>query len=276
MNLQSPSSKPQQHRQRRYVAVLMVFALLLGGCVTETTNAPFGGTKSDAQALRDYIQLATGYIEQGDMPNARRHLNNAAAIDSNNSEVFALWGLVYSREGEPDLADESFRRALRVNPGNSQARNNYAAFLFAEERFEDAYSQLEEVVEDTTYSGRAQAFENLGLAALRLERASDAEYAFGRAVQLNDRQLRSSLELANINLQKQDALQARAYYRNYLTLLQLYRIANSARGLWIGIQLENALGNADTVRQYGTQLEACCSASAEYQLYRQLLNTRQP
>ena len=275
MNPQPLDNRPQQGRQRRYFAVALLF-MLLSGCVTETTNAPFGGSKSDAQALRDYIQLATGYIEQGDMPNARRHLNNAAALDSNNSDVFALWGLVYSREGEPDLADESFRRALRVDARNSQARNNYAAFLFAEERFDDAYEQLEQVVDDTTYSNRAQAFENLGLAALRLNRTTDAEYAFGRALQLNDRQLRSSLELANLNVQKPDALQARRYYGNYLTLLQLYRIPQSARGLWVGIQLENALGNGDNVRQYGTQLEQSFPASPEYQLYRQLPNTRQP
>jgi type IV pilus assembly protein PilF len=253
----------------------MLFVLLLTGCVTETTNAPFGGSKSDEQALRDYIQLATGYIEQGDMPNARRHLNNAATLDSNNSEVFALWGLVYSREGEPGLADESFRRALRVNARNSQARNNYAAFLYAQERYEDAYRELQEVVEDTTYANRAQAFENLGLAALRLERIDDAEYAFGRAMQLNDRQLRSSLELANISIVKQNVPQAQAYYRNYLTLLQLYNITQSARGLWVGIQLENALGNDANVRQYGAQLETNFSGSPEYQLYRQLMNTRQ-
>jgi type IV pilus assembly protein PilF len=279
MSTMSPQSLDNSSRQsapRRHAAlVLLGIMLLLCGCVTETTNAPFGGSRSDAQALRDYIQLATGYIEQGDMPNARRHLNNAATLDSNNSDVFALWGLVYSREGEPALADDSFRRALRINPKNSQARNNYAAFLFAEERYEDAYTQLEAVVEDTTYASRAQAFENLGLAALRLERADDAEYAFGRAVQLNDRQLRSSLELANLFVQKQDVLQARAYYRNYLTLLQLYNIGQTARGLWVGVQLENALGNAANVGQYCTQLEAGFSASPEYQLCRQLLNTRE-
>lgn len=275
MKIQSFQSR-SQFAPRRYTVVAMLFMVLLGGCVKETINPLFGGSQSSEQALRDYIRLATGYIEQGDMPNARRHLNNAATLDANNSDVFALWGLVYSREGEPDLADESFRRALRVNPDNSQARNNYAAFLFAEERFEDAYEQLEAVVADTTYTNRAQAFENLGLAALRLNRAADAEYAFGRAVQLNDRQLRSSLELTSLNLQKQapDVLQARAYYRNYLTLLQLFNITQTARGLWVGIQLENALGNDANVRQYGTQLEAGFRASPEYQLYRQLLDTK--
>jgi type IV pilus assembly protein PilF len=252
-------------------ALVIVAMLLLAGCVTETTG--FNADARPEQALKDYIDLATGYLEKKDLVNAKRHLNNASGFDPNNSEVFALWGLVYSSEGEPRLADESFQRSLRINPRNAQARNNYAAFLFAESRFDDAYEQLEQVVEDTTYVGRAQAFENLGLAALRLQRLDDAEYAFGRAVQLDDRQLRASLELANLLLQKQEVLQARQYYRNYLTLLQLYAIGQTPRGLWVGIQLENALGNDQNVRQLGTQLEASFSGSAEHRLYRQFLDT---
>lgn len=259
---------------RAGLCVVLAFATLLGGCVTETTGAPFRGERSDAQALRDYIQLATGYLEQNDLVNTKRHLNNAANIDANNSEIAALWGLVYAQEREPDLADQQFRRALRIDPRNSKARNNYAAFLFAQNRFKDAYEQLENVVADTAYSNRAQAFENLGLAALRLERNDDAEFAFTRALQLNNNQLRSSLELASLYLQKQDLRQASIFYRNYLSLLQLYRIAQTPRGLWVGVQLENALGNADGARAYAAQLEAGFRGSPEYQQYRQSLDTK--
>jgi type IV pilus assembly protein PilF len=254
---------------RAGLCVVLAFSTLLGGCVTETTGAPFRGERSDTQALRDYIQLATGYLEQNDLVNTRRHLNNAANLDANNSEVAALWGLVYAQEREPDLADAQFRRALRIDPRNSKARNNYAAFLFAQSRFDDAYKELERVVADTSYSNRAQAFENLGLAALRLERHDDAEFAFTRALQLNNNQLRSSLELTSLHLQKQDLRQAATYYRNYLTLLQLFRSAQTARGLWVGVQLENALGNADNARAYGAQLETSFRGTPEHQLYRQ-------
>jgi type IV pilus assembly protein PilF len=253
-------------------AALFGLQFFLASCVTETSGG-FNVERSEAVALESYLQLAAGYLEQGDIANSKRSLANAAAIDGNNSDVYATWGLVYAREGEPELADDSFERALRINSGNSKARNNYAAFLFANSRFDDAYEQLERVVQDVEYPSRPQAFENLGLAALRLNRPTEAEAAFARAVQLNSQQFRSSLELTDLNLKKGDVLQARQFYRNYLSLLEFYKVEHNARSLWIGIQLENALGNTDNVKEYGALLEGKFSASAENQLYQQLLET---
>lgn len=254
------------------IAGMLVVANLLSACITETTGG-FNVEKSDTQALQNYIRLATGYLEQNDLANTKRHLANAENLDNNNSEVFAIWGLVYAQEGEVDLAEEKFQRALRINSKNSQARNNYSAFLFANSRFEDAYEQLEQVVADAEYQARPQAFENLGLAALQLERIDAAENAFSRALQLNSNQLRSSLEMTSINLQKKDVLQARAFYRNYLNLLQLYKIGQTAHSLWVGIQLEHTLGNLENVYKYGDELEADFSSAAETQLYLQLSAT---
>lgn len=256
------------------VSAIALFCALLAltGCVTETSGG-FNVEVSNEQALKDYIALARGYLDNNDLASAKRHLNNAAALDRNNAEVYSIWGLVYAREGEAELADESFRRSLRINVNNSQARNNYAAFLFSNGRFDDAYRQLEIVVQDTTYPARPQAFENLGLAALRISDVEAAEAAFKRAIQLNSNQVRSILELASITLGRQDFPQARAYYRNYLTILQFYNQAQNARSLWVGIQLALAEGN-DTDRQLlAAELGAAHRASPEYALYQQLVET---
>lgn len=242
---------------------------LLSACVTEVTNPVFNVEPSDAQALDNYLQLASGYLEESDLASAKRHLNNAALIDPNNSEMFAIWGLIYAREGEVELADESFRRALRVDGNNSKARNNYAAFLFAQRRFDDAYEQLERVVTDTNYPQRPQAFENMGIAALRMERMEDAERGFMRAMQLNPNQLRSALELSAINLTRGDVLQARAYWRNYLTLIQFYRVSHNPRSLLVGARVEQALQNEDNARQYGELLRTNYPESSEYAMFRQ-------
>ncbi len=256
----------------RLVALVLVSLYMLQGCVTETTGG-FNAKKSDNDALHDYVKLATGYLEQNDMTNAKRHLANASRIDPNNSEIQAIWGLVYSHEGEAALADKSFLQSLKTNPRNSKARNNYAAFLFANGRVDEAYKQLGIVVEDTNYEARPQAFENLGLAALRLNKPQDAEDAFKRALQLNSNQLRSSLELSSLALARKDVLQARTYYLNYLTLSQFNNAPPTPRSLWVGIQLEAAMGNKSNVLAYGKQLETKFASAPELKLYKQLLET---
>lgn len=252
--------------------IITAFCLfLLSACVTETTNPVFNVERSDPDALEDYLRLSVGYLDQGDLTSAKRHLNNAARIDPNNSEMFGIWGLIFAREGEIDLADDNFRRSLRIDGSSSKTRNNYAAFLFSQERTEDAYEQLELVVRDTDYELRPQAFENMGIAALRLGRMEDAENAFTRAMQLNPNQLRSALELVIINLNREDVIQARAYWRNYLTLIQFYNIAHNARSLFVGVRIELALQNEENAMQYGELLETRFPESPEYKLYQQVL-----
>ena len=244
---------------------------LLSACVTETAGNFAESSRN--QALSNYLELASAYVANGDMRNARRHLENAAELDPNNSEAAGLWALVYSREGEAELADTNFRRALRLDRSNSQARNNYAAFLYAQARFAEAHEHLLEVVRDTTYIQRPQAFENLGVAALQLSRTADAEAAFERALALNGDLSRASLELTSINLDQGEVLQARQYFRNYSNLMQLQQRKRDARGLWLGARLEAALGNDLNVYEYGDLLEAEFSATEEYKLYLQLLDT---
>lgn len=253
------------------VTITVLCLFLLSACVTETTNPVFNVEKSDEEALENYLKLSIGYLEQGNLPNAKRHLKNAADIDSNNSEMFGIWGLIFAREGEPELAEENFNRSLRINPDNSQMRNNFAAFLFAEGRVEDAYDQLARVVKDTNYDQRPQAFENMGMAAIRLGRIEEGEQAFMRAIQLNPNQLRSALELASLNLERGDVLQARAYWRNYLTLIQFYRVGHSARSLLLGARLEMALKNEASALAYGELLESNFPESREYALFQQVV-----
>ena len=91
------------------LGLLAFCGLVLAGCVT-TTSGGFNPEVSEEEALDDYIQLAVAYYEANDMAGARRHINNALAIDDRSSEVYNVLALVHQREGDLDLADEVFRR----------------------------------------------------------------------------------------------------------------------------------------------------------------------
>ncbi|MEX2131694.1 MAG: type IV pilus biogenesis/stability protein PilW [Pseudohongiellaceae bacterium] len=253
---------------RPWLAAILLLATL-AACETTTTGG-FNPEADQDQALLDYVQLAVAYYDANDMAGARRHLNNALAIDPRSADAYNVLALILQREGDLELADETFRRAIGLDRTNSRVRNNYAAFLFSQERYPDAFEQLQLVANDSTYEGRAIAFENLGRSALMLGEIDEAQRAFERALQINNNLYISSLELARIRIDKQDWTGARQAFQQFLTIREFYSIPFDARSLWIGIQLENNIRNREQMALYVRLLTALYPDSPEYQLYRSL------
>jgi len=253
-------------RVRNGVMASALYMVLLASCVTTTTGG-FNTEPSQERAVRDFVQLAIGYFEAGDMGAARRNINNALALNSRSADAYNVLALVLQREGDTQLARETFERALALESNNSRARNNLAALLFDMGEYEQSYRQLEIVANDTTYDARALAFENLGLSALRTERPERAEYAFERALQLNSNLYRSSLEMAQIKFDKGEFAVAMTHYSQFVTTSNFYNVAQTARSLWLGIQLERRFDNEEGAVLYGALLQNLYRDSPQYQDY---------
>ncbi|MCB1649724.1 MAG: type IV pilus biogenesis/stability protein PilW [Pseudomonadales bacterium] len=253
----------------RSILAMWACGVLLSACVTTTTGG-FSTEPSSERAEHDFVQLAIGYFDAGDMVAARRNVNNALAINSRSSQAYNVLAMVLQREGDRELARQTFVRALDLDASNSRARNNYAAFLFDSGEYESAYQQLEKVANDTSYDGRALAFENLGLAALRTERPERAEYAFERALQLNGNALRAALEMAQIHFDRGEFAEAMNYYRRFVTSSQFYQVTQTPRSLLLGIQLERRFDNQEGAARYALELESLYRDSQQYQQYLKL------
>ncbi|XOV82140.1 MAG: type IV pilus biogenesis/stability protein PilW [bacterium] len=227
----------------RIAACSLMLALVVAasGCVTETTGGlPAPGT--DAQRTKAQLDLARGYIEQRDFNRARTALDQALDIDPRNVEAHVLNAVLLHAQGEFELAEYHYKTALRLDPDNSQALNNYGTFLYSRGRFDDAIEPLARLVEDTGYRARSQAFENLGLAYLRAGRTTDAEAALSRALDLNFRQATAILELAEL------AYNDEAYTRSASLLSDFKAVARqTARSLCLGIKVARATGDVDAV-----------------------------
>ncbi len=120
---------------------------------------------------------------------------------------------VYIADGDKQLAEREYKEALRSEPRNSMAQNNYGTFLFSEERYKDAMQHLKIAANDPSYARRGQAYENLGLTQLKLNEPADAEQSFLRALMLNSAQPRAALELADLYFKAGDFTRSKQYSR---------------------------------------------------------------
>ena len=250
-------------RNRLKNIALIAVLMLLAGCIT-TTEGGFTEKYSPEKALQERVELARQYVGEGNWEAAKRNLQLAYDIDPNNADVYEAFALVYQSTGEYELAEENFKKALSVNPQFSRARNNYAAFLFSQQRYKEAAKQLEIVVKDSLYSGRPLAFVNLGLCRVQLFDPEGAEEAFVRALAMDRTNSIALLEMAQLRFDAGDFANARKYYSTYRTVVR----QQSARGLWLGVRLARQSGQLNEESSYALALKNLYPDSVEYEAYK--------
>src|SRR5690606_14961321 len=113
-------------------STLMCFVavVVLAGCASENTGKTGKAVSqiNTAKALELHIQLANGYIDKGNRESARHHLRKAADIKKNSPEATESLARLYQLEGEPQLAEKTFKKALQLKKHFTLANNNYGAF----------------------------------------------------------------------------------------------------------------------------------------------------
>ncbi|MGB3623603.1 type IV pilus biogenesis/stability protein PilW [Ketobacter sp. MCCC 1A13808] len=242
--------------------IVVVVCVVLSGCVTET-NDPLAQNKDPAKAVKTYVEAATRYMQLNQMANADRTLKRAHEIAPDDPAVNNALALFYTIEGEDEQVERYYKKALSGDQAFSQARNNYASYLYRKERYQDAIDQLEKVAKDYRYQRRYTAFENLGVCYLKVGEREDARKAFNRALQLNTNMPVSTLELAELALEDGDNQLTERYLRKYEKIAP-----SSPKQLWIGIRLQRRLGDKDKVASYALALKSMFPGSDEYKAYK--------
>lgn len=247
---------------RMLTSVVMV--MLVSGCITEIKGPHL---KADpVKSLQSYIDLGIGYIRNGQYQRAKDNLNKALALDSRSAQAHDAFGLLFQFEGELELAERHFKRAVSIQPDLSRARNNYGAFLFEQKRYDEAIKQLKEAAKDPFYPARPQAFENLGVCYLHLGELAQAEDAFSHAVGLNATQPRALLELAELKFKKQDFTGAKGHFERYRKIMQ-----PSSKSLWLGIRIARVFDEKDDEASQSMLLRNIFPATEEHKAYRESL-----
>ena len=242
---------------------LLLAGTILSGCIS-TTEGGFTEEASPEKALEQRVTLARQYIRDGNWERATLNLQLAKDIDPNSGAVYEAYALLYQQTGENELAEEHFKKSIKLDGECSRCRNNYAAFLFVQERYAEAEKQLGYVVKDTLYPGRPNAYVFLGLCRQKLFDPVGAEEAFRRALTMERTNQIALLELATIRYDAGDQVTALQYYDTYKRVSR----QQSARGLWLGVRLARATGNRDAEASYALALSSRFPNSPEYQAYK--------
>ena len=232
-------------------------SLMLGGCVS-ATDSDLTTEQRDAR-VKAQTTLAISYISNGNFDLALAPLARALELDPQNPEAMLAQAALLQRQGDSDQAQAAYDDMLRVNPNFSRGRQNYAAFLFDQGQLDAACDEFGLVVQDVLYANRAQAFENLGACRKMQGRSAESLAAYQRSYVLDQSRPLPNLVLAESSLLAGEYAQSRVHFTNFLR-----GSSQSARSLWVGIRLANAIGDLDSQASYELLLRNRFPNSAEY------------
>lgn len=247
----------------------LVGLLSLAGCaggVPATSSTAEPVTESDEPDARKRarlrLELASGYFEQGQTTVALDEIKQSLAADPAYGPAYVLRGLVYMRLNDARLAEDSFRRALQINPRDPDALHNYGWFVCNQARYTESIQLFLQALASPVYGGQAKTYMAKGICQTRMGQYPEAEGSFARAYELDPGNPFVGFNLANLQFRRGDHTKAQFVIR---------RINNSdlanAETLWLGIKVERRLGNTEALQQLAQQLSRRYPQSREWAFY---------
>lgn len=254
----------------RLIAALSI-ALVLAGCAqtTQTTSTSSGEARTapepaDAERrARTRLELASLYFGRGQHDIALQEIALALAARPDMGAAYNLRGLVYAALGDDALADESFARALALNPRDADAMHNRAWFLCQRNRSAEADRLFEQALAQPQYRDTSRTLMAQGVCLARAGKLPEAEAKLVRAYELDAGNPTTALNLAEVLYRRGDYERARFYVRRVNASEEL---AN-AQSLWLAMRIEHRIGNRGGVDGYGRQLRNRFPQSAEALAY---------
>lgn len=196
------------------------------------------------------LELAVGYYSNGQTTIALDELKQSINADPSLYDAYNLRGLIYTRLNNVPLAEESFRRALAINPQAAGVQHNYALLLCQQSRFPEAMQLFSAAIANPSYGERAKSWMAKAGCELSNGKTAEAESSFLRSYELDAGNPITGYNLALLLYQRQEYVRSQFYVR---------RINNSAlanaESLWLGIKVEHRMDNRDAVSQLGMQLK---------------------
>ncbi|MFK8260111.1 type IV pilus biogenesis/stability protein PilW [Erwinia sp. AnSW2-5] len=231
--------------------IAFVLIMLLAGC--RTSPQPDG-------LVETRIQLGMAWLARGNNDAARRNLQRAITLAPGDYRTQLAMARYQQQTGDNSMAQQHYRRALKLAAQNSYVLNNYGAFLCGLGQYDAAQRLFSRAMEDSANGLRADSVENSGYCFLNAGQHEKARKALKDAVQTDPTKGMPMLAEAERRFGKG----SRADSRLLLDVYQ-HNFPVSAESLWLEVRFAAQANQSGDVHYYGAQLARIFPQSIQYQ-----------
>jgi type IV pilus assembly protein PilF len=237
--------------------VVVLLGLLATGCASSVERQ--AEEEKRARLIDTNVQLAAGYLRQGQYEFAKEKLDKALAIDARDSQANNMMAVLQWQLKEYVPAERYFERAVETE--NSEAHNNFGAFLCERDRADEAEKWFKRAAANPFYKTPSAALENAGLCHMRKKAYPKAEPYFRDALRIEPTRATSLYHMGVISFDTGRLMAARGFVQRYFQAGQ-----DTPEALWLAVRVERALRNKNDEASYALRLRSKFPTSPEAQL----------
>jgi len=212
---------------------------------------------------RARMDLASAYFSRGQMTTALDQVKLAISADPQYGEAYNLRGLIYANLGDQNLAEESFKRALQINPRDADTMHNFGWYLCQQKRFAESNAFFAQALAVPQYRGTPRTLVAQGICQAGAGQLAESEATLTRAYELDPSSPFTATNLSEVLYRRGEFERARFYVRRVNAMPD---VAN-AQTLWLAARIETKLGNRQGAGDFGAQLRNRFPDSREASLF---------
>ena len=251
----------QCHDTGRIVCLLMT--LVLASCSTTESTEP---QKWDPEKRADaHVQLGLDYLRRDQYEVAREELDLALSIDPDSDRAHHGKALLMAETGYPEEAAAGFARAVRINPQNHVAVNDYGIFLCQQGKYDDGLEVLQGIVDRADNRVRSTTWLGMGLCHYSADRWEESQEYLRQVLQVSPGLPQALEPMADMSYRTGNYLSSRAFVERFVAT------GSVTEGILVtGANTELQLGDVDKARQYVSELRRLYPESPYIAAFRQL------
>jgi type IV pilus assembly protein PilF len=211
------------------------------------------------------VQLGIGYLQQNNLEFASEKLFKVLRQNPDSASAHNAYGILQERLKQTELAEFHYNKATKLDPKDSQANNNYGAFLCRNGREKKSEKYFLQALKNPLYKTPEYAYTNAALCLLKIDQKAKGKEYLRKA-------LAAKSDFAPALLPMSDVLFEESQYADAKIYLDRYHLVArpSAKSLWLAIRNElelNAQGDIDELAQ---RLETDYPDSEEFKSWQKI------
>ena len=252
------------------ICIVVIFSVALSGCVTqqfENGEKPVVQNKVNRDEMAaTRISLGIGYLNMGNMPQAKQNLEKAKNFSPKMVQVYTAFAHYYETVGENSLAIDAFEKALSLKSDDADTLNNYGIFLCRQGDLDSAEKQILKAIAVPSYILVSKSYQNLASCFLQNDKFDKAEMYLNKAILHAPNSGETLFKMVRLQYAKADYQQAKYFKQRFEKVTRRFTVESLA----LACKVHLKLGQRRIAKKYGIMLVKMYPQSWEAQHY--LLN----